>query len=100
MFLTDKYDVINPWDVMYNYTVYKRLLKLESLYSWYNNDSIENDKNFSSPSYINKVQSFAKLAETFRGLTELKTFKTQSVTIFLIVLGLMGIALGLIQFFK
>ncbi len=45
MFLTDKYDVINPWDVMYNHTVYKRLLKLDSLYSWYT-DSIENDKNF------------------------------------------------------
>ena len=46
MFLTDKYDVINPWDVMYNHVVYKRLLKLDSLYSWYNDDSIENDKNF------------------------------------------------------
>ena len=38
MFLIDKYDINNPWDVTYNFDIYKRLLKLDSLNSWYNND--------------------------------------------------------------
>ena len=57
-------------DILFNEIVQQAIDDLNDFQEY-----IENDKNFSSPSYINKVQSFAKLAETFRGLTELKTFK-------------------------
>jgi len=49
---------------------------------------------------IDEVASPTQLKELSDKVTELKTFKTQAVTIFLIVQGLMGLALGLIQFFK
>lgn len=45
MFLIDKYDIKNPWDVMYNHNIYKRLLKLDSLNSWLT-DSIKTERNF------------------------------------------------------
>ena len=44
MFLIDKYDINNPWDVMCNHDIYKRLLKLETLYSW--NNINDNSKDF------------------------------------------------------
>ena len=45
MFLIDKYNIKNPWDVMYNHDIYKRLLRLDSLNSWYT-DSITTERNF------------------------------------------------------
>ena len=45
MFLIDKYNIKNPWDVIYNIEIYKRLLKLKSLSSWYT-DLIEPDDKF------------------------------------------------------
>ena len=36
---------------------------------------IKDEKNFGTSTYINKVQNFSKLAETFRGLTQLKDYK-------------------------
>jgi replication factor C subunit 3/5 len=44
MFLIDKYDIKYPWDVMCNHDIYKRLLKLETLYSW--NNINDNSKDF------------------------------------------------------
>ena len=44
MFLIDKYNINNPWDVMCNQDIYKRLLKLETLYSWDNIN--DNSKDF------------------------------------------------------
>jgi replication factor C subunit 3/5 len=45
MFLIDKYDIKDPWDVMFNHDIYKRLLRLDSLNSWYT-DSIKTERNF------------------------------------------------------
>ena len=45
MFLIDKYDINDPWDVVYNFNIYKRLLKLDSLNSWYCKD-LEKEKDF------------------------------------------------------
>ena len=47
MFLIDKYNIKNPWDVIYNIEIYKRLLKLKSLSSWYT-DLIEPDDKFNN----------------------------------------------------
>ena len=47
MFLIDKYDINDPWDVVYNFNIYKRLLKLDSLNSWYCKD-LEKDKDFNN----------------------------------------------------
>ena len=49
---------------------------------------------------MDEVASPTQLKELSDKVTELKTFKTQAVTIFLIVQGLVGVALTLIQFFK
>lgn len=49
---------------------------------------------------VDEVASPTQLKELSDKVTELKTFKTQAVTIFLIVQGLVGVALTLIQFFK
>lgn len=49
---------------------------------------------------VDEVASPTQLKELSDKVIELKTFKTQAVTIFLIVQGLMGLALGLIQFLK
>ena len=38
MFLIDKYYVKDPWDIMYNKDVYLRILKLDTIYSWNNNE--------------------------------------------------------------
>lgn len=38
MFLIDKYYVKDPWDILYNQDIYKRMLKLDSTYSWNNED--------------------------------------------------------------
>jgi len=38
MFLIDKYDIKNPWDILYNQEIYMRMLKLDTIYSWNNKD--------------------------------------------------------------
>ena len=46
MFLIDKYDIKNPWDIDFNKDIYVRMLKLDSIYSWNNKDlSIEESFN-------------------------------------------------------
>lgn len=45
MFLLDKYQINDPWDVLYNKDIYKKLLKLDNLSSWYNK-FLEEDKSF------------------------------------------------------
>ena len=49
---------------------------------------------------VDEVASPTQLKELSTKVSELKTFKTQAVTIFLIVQGLVGIALALTHFFK
>tara|TARA_Y100001937_G_scaffold121088_1_gene179364 strand:+ start:2038 stop:2367 length:330 start_codon:yes stop_codon:yes gene_type:complete len=49
---------------------------------------------------VDEVASPTQLKELSNSVSELKTFKTQSVTIFLIVQGLVGIALALLKFFN
>jgi hypothetical protein len=49
---------------------------------------------------IDEVSSPTQLKELSEKVTELTTFKTQAITIFLIVQGLMGLALGVIKFFN
>ena len=49
---------------------------------------------------IDEVSSPTQLKELSEKVTELTTFKTQAITIFLIVQGLMGLALGVMKFFN
>ena len=45
MFLIDKYTINNPWDVKYNKNIFKKILKLDNLYSWNNDKNILDDFN-------------------------------------------------------
>ena len=47
MFLIDKYSINDPWDVIYNQTVFKKLLKLDDLSSWLDND-LDSDYKFNN----------------------------------------------------
>tara|TARA_B100002019_G_C21271941_1_gene602873 strand:+ start:4613 stop:4939 length:327 start_codon:yes stop_codon:yes gene_type:complete len=49
---------------------------------------------------VDEVSSPSQLKELTDTVNELKTFKTQAVTIFLIVQGLVGIALTFLKFFN
>tara|TARA_R110002051_G_scaffold305895_1_gene376178 strand:+ start:3893 stop:4219 length:327 start_codon:yes stop_codon:yes gene_type:complete len=49
---------------------------------------------------IDEVASPTQLKELSDSVSDLKTFKTQAVTIFLIVQGLVGLALTLLKFFN
>lgn len=40
MFLIDKYYVKDPWDILYNQDIYLRMLKLDNIYSW-NNENLD-----------------------------------------------------------
>jgi len=51
-------------------------------------------------SSIDEVASPTQLKETIKEVGDLKTFKTQAITIFLIVQGLVGITLAVIKFFS
>jgi len=51
-------------------------------------------------SSIDEVASPTQLKETIKEVGNLKTFKTQAITIFLIVQGLVGITLAVIKFFS
>ena len=57
-------------DVLYTQLVQQSLDNLEEFENY-----IKEEKNFAKFEYINKVQNFAKLAETFRGLTKLATYE-------------------------
>ena len=46
MFLIDKYTINNPWDVKYNKGIFKKILKLDTLYSW--NTEINTDDDFNN----------------------------------------------------
>lgn len=45
MFLIDKYDIKNPWDIDFNQQIYLRMLKLDTIYSW-NNNKLNIEKSF------------------------------------------------------
>mgnify|MGYP003706045135 CR=1 FL=1 len=45
MFLIDKYDIKDPWDIDFNKDIYIRMLKLDSIYSW-NNKNLNVDESF------------------------------------------------------
>lgn len=49
---------------------------------------------------IDEVSSPSQLKELSDTVNELKTFKTQAVTIFLIVQGIVGLVLAFMQYFK
>tara|TARA_R100000951_G_scaffold16824_1_gene13407 strand:+ start:2713 stop:3042 length:330 start_codon:yes stop_codon:yes gene_type:complete len=49
---------------------------------------------------VDEVASPTQLKELSDSISELKTFKTQAVTIFLIVQGLVGLSLALLKFFN
>jgi len=49
---------------------------------------------------VDEVASPTQLKELSNNVSELKTFKTQAVTIFLIVQGLVGLSLALLKFFN
>ena len=48
MFLIDKYDIKNPWDIDFNQDIYLRMLKLDTIYSW-------NNKNFNINNSFNNL---------------------------------------------
>lgn len=49
---------------------------------------------------IDDVASPTQLKETVKDVSELKTFKTQAITIWLVVQTIFGIALSLLKFYK
>ncbi len=49
---------------------------------------------------VDEVASPTQLKELSDSVSELKTFRTQAVTIFLIVQGLVGLSLALLKFFN
>ncbi len=49
---------------------------------------------------VDEVASPTQLKETITDVGDLKTFKTQAITVFLIVQGLVGLALALLKFLE
>tara|TARA_R100000655_G_scaffold109888_1_gene166154 strand:- start:5674 stop:6006 length:333 start_codon:yes stop_codon:yes gene_type:complete len=49
---------------------------------------------------VDEVASPTQLKETITDVNDLKTFKTQAITVFLIVQGLVGLSLALLKFFE
>jgi len=49
---------------------------------------------------VNEVASPTQLKETVKDVSELKTFKTQAITVWLVVQALFAIALALLKFYK
>jgi|TARA_R110000796_G_scaffold239766_1_gene360543 SMC interacting uncharacterized protein involved in chromosome segregation len=49
---------------------------------------------------IDEVASPSQLDQTVKDVTELKTFKTQAITVWLVVQTLFGMALALLKFWK
>jgi len=47
MFLIDKYDIKDPWDIEFNQDIYLRMLKLDTIYSW-NNNHLNIDESFNN----------------------------------------------------
>lgn len=47
MFLIDKYDIKDPWDIQFNEDIYMRMLKLDTIYSW-NNNNLDINNSFNS----------------------------------------------------
>lgn len=45
MFLIDKYTINNTYDIKFNKIIFKKLLKLDSLFSWINKNKINSDFN-------------------------------------------------------
>ena len=49
---------------------------------------------------VDEVASPSQLKEAIRDVSELKTFKTQAITVWIVVQTLFGMALALIKFWK
>ena len=49
---------------------------------------------------VDEVASPSQLQNTLQDVNDLKVFKTQAITIFLVVQGLVGIAIALLKFYR